>query len=444
MDSTVKSIPAPKKLLNRNFILLWQGQFVSQLGTQLMAVTLTFWIKHATGSASLLGIIQMVSTLPTILLGPIGGAYADRYSRRNILLAGETLRGLMLLLLAGFVFMMPTATNAILVWLFVVMIINGAVLAFFSPAISAAIPDLVAEEHINGANSLGQIAFQLSTFLGQGLGGVLYRVIGASTLFFINGLFYFFSAISVLFLHIPQVVKKAGGNWRQRLRAFQQETIDGFHYIWRTPGLREMLMLSALLAFFTTPVVVLLPFYVEDFLEATTDWYGFMLAAYGVGSMIGYLLAGALRVQGRMRVVTVTACIILSSLGYILLGWTRVPQVAVVLAALGGVTGGFVTVNITTIMQLQTPPDLRGRVFGLLGTISGSLTPIAMGLAGVIADLVNQNIPLIYIANGIIMGCLSILMASKSAFREFLSYKVPETETLDDNVKDSLRPQNFV
>jgi MFS family permease len=111
------------------------------------------------------------------------------------------------------------------------------------------------------------------------------------------------------------------------------------------------------------------------------------------------------------------------SVGYGLLGLVGNPFIALIMAFLGGVTGGFVTVNITTILQLTTPNEVRGRVFGLLSTISGSLAPIAMGLAGVVADLVNQNVTLIYLACGAAMTGLSVAVLLNREVRSFLAYE---------------------
>ena len=79
------------------------------------------------------------------------------------------------------------------------------------------------------------------------------------------------------------------------------------------------------------------------------------------------------------------------------------------------------TVNITTIVQVATPGEIRGRVFGLLGSLSASLAPIAMGLSGIVADLVNQNIPLIYVSCGVIMTVLSLAVTASRHFRQFLA-----------------------
>ena len=84
----------PSRLLNRNFFLLWQGQLVSQTGNQVAIVAMLFWIEQTTDSASLVGLIMMVSALPSVLLGPIGGTFADHYSRRAIIVYSDLFSGL--------------------------------------------------------------------------------------------------------------------------------------------------------------------------------------------------------------------------------------------------------------------------------------------------------------------------------------------------------------
>jgi len=416
----------PTKLLNRNFFLLWQGQFVSRLGSQVVLIALVFWIKHATGSAALMGLIQMISSLPAVILGPVGGTFADRYSRRRIIILSDVLRGIAILSLAGLMFMVPEATGAILVWLSAVLIFSSLITTFFNPAISAAIPDLVPKSRIASANSLGQLSFQLSVFIGQGLGGTLFRLLGAPVLFLIDGLTYLFSAVSESFITIPQAVPEKSSRWQEQFLEFKRDMLEGFRYIWNRTGLRELVFVSALLTFFTVPVITLLPFYVEDFLQAKADWYGFLLAAAGFGSLIGYIVAGSVKLSGKARGKWMVTFIILESAGYGLLGLVKDPVTAMVLAFLGGATGGFVTVNMTTILQITTPGEIRGRVFGLLGTLSGSLAPIAMGLAGVVADLVGQNIPLIYLSCGAIMAVLSLAVLLNRHVRDFLACELED------------------
>jgi DHA3 family macrolide efflux protein-like MFS transporter len=181
------------KLFNRNFFLLWQGQFVSQIGSQAFAIAMMFWIKHQTGSASLMGLLMMVSMLPAVILGPIAGTVADHFSRRKIIILSDILRGIPVLILALMIFFVPISPGVIIVLLFFVTLVLGILSSFFRPAISAAIPDIVPKEKISAANSLNQSSGQISLCVGQALGGYLFVVLGAPLLFLIDGITYLFS-----------------------------------------------------------------------------------------------------------------------------------------------------------------------------------------------------------------------------------------------------------
>jgi MFS family permease len=113
----------------------------------------------------------------------------------------------------------------------------------------------------------------------------------------------------------------------------------------------------------------------------------------------------------------------LDAIGYGLFVLTQSPYLALVLALMIGMIGGFVTVNITTLVQLTTPGLIRGRVFGLLGTISGSIMPIAAGLSGVVADLTGRNIPLIYLTCSAGLMLLAVMVTFNREVRGFLAYE---------------------
>ena len=415
----------PAKLLNRNFFLLWQGQFVSQLGSQAFAIAMMFWIKHETGSATLMGMLMMASTIPSVLLGPVAGTFADHHSRKLIIVWCDILNGLAVLTLAGLLFLAPEKTDFAIVWLFVVSVFLMTVSTFFRPAISAAIPDLVPADKLTAANSMNQFSMQLSGFLGQGAGGVLYRVLGAPMLFLIDGVSYLFSAFSEAFITIPQTIPEKTKGIRASWERFKTDTIAGFRFVWDSSGLKSLFGVAAFLNFLLVPIMVLLPFFVEDFLHATPDWFGYMMAGFGVGAMIGYVAAGAIKVSGRPRAAVVISALIVMSALFMSIGFATGPKVALVLFVALGLTNGLVNINIATVIQITTPSEIRGRVMGLLGTIAGGLTPIAMGLSGVVADLVDQNIPLIIIVCGAASTALSIAIAFNRHFRQFLAYEPP-------------------
>src|SRR5260370_24436587 len=163
---------APGRLFNRNFLLLWQGQAISQLGNQAFALAMAYWTLEATGSASLMGLMLATMNLPVPLLAPIGRVLGDRFSRIRILVVCDVVAGLALLIQSFAMFSGRCSQTVLVAMLFAVALLSGVVNGFFLPTLSACIPDLVPKERGNAANSLNQFSVQAATLLGQGLGGV--------------------------------------------------------------------------------------------------------------------------------------------------------------------------------------------------------------------------------------------------------------------------------
>lgn len=418
------SYQRPARLLNRDFLLLWQGQFVSMLGSQAFSVAMIFWIKRQTDSASLLGLGMLSQWVPAILLGPFGGTLADRMSRRRILILADVVRGVAAIALAALVLLEPGRSGLILAGLLVLSAVMGACDAFFRPAISAAIPDLVPEEEVTRANSANRLALDVSTFLGQGLGGVFFRVIGPGILFLIDGITYLFSAFTEALIRLPPpppVARKT--RWREAGADFWRELKLGLRYVASRKGLRFLLFLAPLESLFMVTIVVLLPFFVEDFLHVKPDWYGFLVAAFGGGSFLGSIVAGGTSLTGRPRKWAYLACAAGFGVAAISLGLVRSPWLAMGWIFAAGVMSGFNTIHALSLAQLTTPPELRGRVLGLFETLGLSAMPVAAGTAGVVADLLDRNIPLVYYGCGVALFALALVQAGTREVREFLAHE---------------------
>lgn len=417
-----------EKLLNKNFLLLWQGQAISMLGNQVFSIAVIFWIKHLTGSASLIGLIGMLSSIPAVLLAVLGGTFADRYSRRNIIIYCDAINGAGVIALAVMLYFLPERTELLLGAFFTIFFLISIVSSFFQPAISAALPDLVPKDKIAGANSLGQATQQLSTFLGQGLGGVLFRMLGAPLLILFNGISYLIAAVCELFIVIPQQIPEKGKNWKEQSAQFKNDILEGFRYVWNNPGLKKMVLLFTFINFMIMPIIILLPFYVEDFLKVTADWYGFLLALYGIGSILGYILAGLIKLKGKRRAWVVLLFLLIESSGFGSLGLISSPATALILAAFAGTLNGFVGVNLITVLQMTTPSVIRGRIFGFISTLSGAMTPLSMGLAGFIFDYTGKNIPLIYVSCGVLL----LLMALRSLFSRDIKQFLADDSSIEE------------
>ena len=441
--------PEPGRLWNKNFLLLWQGQLVSQIGQRYFNVGMLFYIKQATESASLMGAMMLFSTLPGVLLGPMGGTFADHFSRKKIIVYSDLIQGILVFSLAAlmyffiyagsrmaatfppdpfsiftFDYLAPHSSAATITWMFIVATLGAIIFAFFTPAMSAAVPDLVPKGKLDMANSLNQFAIFLAMFLGQGLGGLIFSITGAPLLFLINSATYMYAAGSESFINIPRPKpreeRKAGEAWK----SFIHDTREGLDYVWNEKGMRILFLAAALLHLLIAPLLLLLPFYVEDYLKQNASWYGYLLAAVGLGSITGYLIAGAVSVRGKAQSRMIILSLLGASFSLGIVGFITQPFIVLGVVIIFGVTAGIFIVKTTTVLQLAANSEIRGRVFGLLTTLTSGLAPIGMGIAGVIADMANKNIPVIYAVCGLLVLAMSIGLALSREAREFLALDV--------------------
>ncbi len=415
--------PDSVRLLNRNFVLLWIGQTISQLGNQAYALAVSFWLMEKTGSASLMGLLLTVSNLPGVLLAPFGGTFADRHSRIRIIIVCDFIAGLSLLALTAVAFLAPGRVHLLVSLLFCVAVLLGVNRSFFVPAIAACIPDLVAKPKLAAANSINQFSVQAAVFVGQATGGVLYRLLGAPMLFLIDGLSFFVSAVSSMFIRLPEKPREraAEKTGREVFNSFMRDTAEGFHYVWRNRGLRNFVLSVSVINLLIMPVVVLLPFYVRLFLHKDAAWFGFLMAAISVGAVAGFLMAGGLKLQGHARARGILAGLVVLPLVFGTLGFLRLPAVALGGAFLAGAALGFINVQFAALIQGSTPRELRGRVMGLLNTMTGGLVPIGMALGGFAGDLTNKNVPLVYAVCGALAILVVLLTTSRRESREYLA-----------------------
>jgi MFS family permease len=411
----------PSRLMNKDFFLLWQGQLVSQIGSQAFLLGMMYWTMEATGSGSLMGVLMMLTVLPAVLLGPLGGTLADRYSRKFIIVICDVLSGIAMLALTGLFLLESASTELLIACLVLVATCVGVVQAFFRPAIMAAIPDLVPPPKISAANSLNQFSYQFSSVMGQGTGGVVYSFLGAPLLFLIDGVTFLFSALSESFIQIPQKPAEKSVNTKEALKSFHRDMMYGLRYVWRWIGMRDFLIMIGLVHFFAMPFIVLMPFYVELRLGEGADWYGFLMAGFSGGSVTGYVFAGAFSLAGQMRSRLSLILLSVASILYGLLGVVNQPYVALIVVFLSGAMLGIFNVNMMTIIQTSVTSELRGRVMGLVMTIANAASPLGMVAGGVAADLTGKNVPLIYAICGGAIVVSVLLLGSRQPVLHFLA-----------------------
>ncbi len=398
----------PLKLLNKNFILLWQGQFVSAIGSQVALIALTLWIKVNTDSASVVGLSMMTYALVSTLVSPFAGTLADNISRKKIIILSDLFAGILTIVLAGMLLMRVTDTVLIIVFIMVYNFSLGLFDAFRNPSVAALLPDLVPPDRLTQANSMTNTAMQLAVLGGQSISGLLFKLLGAPLLMLIDGITYLFSALSEVFIEAPGKTKNEKSKNPEQLtvKKFFIDFIKGLTYVFGNKGLRNIILGFALMNFFLAPFLVLLPFFVEDYLKLPLFWYGVLLAGLSAGMLLGIISASFIKIRSEIRGVAVgILMLIFAAITGIVVLFQDIVPVMVGTVVAGGIVGYYNTV-FHTILMGSTPSQFRGRVFGFAFTISGGLMPLGMGLTGIIADLLDKNVPLICASSSVILFIL--------------------------------------
>jgi len=185
-------------------------------------------------------------------------------------------------------------------------------------------------------------------------------LLGAPILILIDGVTYLFSALSETFITIPQTLPEKSSGLKEKLTQFKNDTIDGFKFVWGNKGMRLVFLMITVLHLFIMPIMLLLPFYVEDFLMASPAWYGYILSGFGFGALIGYVIAGTIKVSGERRSYVVVAAMILGTVLLALLSIVTEAILALLILLLFGVLNGIININIITVLQTSTEGDMRG------------------------------------------------------------------------------------
>jgi MFS family permease len=394
-------------VLTRNFVLLWQGQFVSHLGNQAFLIATTFYVMEVTGSATLVAGAMMAATIPLVILGPIGGTVADRHSRRSILVCADFLRAIAIGGLAVAILWQPDLTPRHVVAIVAVAAFNGIMSALFAPAFQALVPDLVPNDRLATANSINQISSQTSTLVGQALGGVLYVAWGPGVLLLFDALSFAYAGIATWFLPADRPAPRKNASLRLAFERYAADTTAGMVYVWRHTGMTAVLGIFAAVNCLFMPVFVLLPFYAREILGSGPEWYGFLLSGSGVGALTGSVAAGVTLRTVRAHAPLVRVCLAGVAASVLALAATASTWLSLAAFIAIGALSSVINVTVITAFQSAVPPAVRGRVMALVIALSTAAVPIGMGLGGVLGDRWRGSLHLVFGGSGVALAILA-------------------------------------
>jgi len=376
-------VPPPRfaALHRRNFRLLWIGLLASNGGTW-MASTAEAWLVtdlEPERKAFALGLIGVAFAIPMLLLPPIGGAIVDRVPRLRLLWSAQ----FAYITLSGTLTVLTLTDHVSLSWLMGYAFLTGAVLAFDNPTRQALLPDLVDRSELMSAISLNASVFTGAALVGPAIAGALLPVVGPGGVFLINTLSYLFVLLALK--RVTGVPQRSG---QRRAEAGILATIGGgLSYIRGTPIVATLLALSLLQGLLGRSFGPLLAVFARDVFGVGSVAFGVLVAAPGLGTLLGSLglaSSGNLPARGRFILLAILAF----SVALVLFATASSYAIALPMLLLAGFSGTIASALSATIIQLQVPPALRGRVMSYYTLTLIGVPALGTLFLGAVADVV--------------------------------------------------------
>jgi MFS family permease len=402
--------PRPSRLVKtfraftyRDYRLLWAGAFTSSVGTWMQEVAQNWLILTITGSAFLLGLDAFLGDAPFLAFSLFGGVLADRVDRRRILLTSQIIQLSSAFLLAGLIW-----GHAIQVWVILTLsFVVGFAQSFGGPAYQALVPTLVDKQDLGNAVALNSIQFNLARIIGPVLAGLAFYKFGAAACFALNGLS--FLAVIAALLALKRGALEGGG---EKTEPFRESLKAGLRAVRDGKSLRGLIGLAFVGSFCSMPLVTFLPVFAQKVFHRDAKGYATLLAAFGVGAVVGAVgIAGFGHVR-RKGVLAVSMQAVFGAL-MIAFGVSRNPLVSYAILFAAGMALMIVFAMFMTLVQANVEDRLRGRVVSVYSLAFRGAMPLGNLAAGALASLLTA--PRVLILDGIILVLMGAVVLARRA-----------------------------
>ncbi len=383
-----------KAFAYRDFRIMWIGACTSSVGTLMQTFAQAWLVLQLTKSSFLLGLDSFLGSIPIVLFSLVGGVLADRTERQKLLLGSQFVQMACAFLLAGLF-----ATGVVKIWhILTLSFIVGTAQSFGGPAYSALIPSLVKAEDLPNAIALNSIQFNAARILGPSIGGVALVALGASWCFGLNGISFVAVIISLLIIH-PQFVPSKS---RESVLTSMKE---GFGFIRRQGTMEALIVLAFMMTLLAFPVVVFLPVFARDVFHGGPNVFTILLVCSGAGSICGALTVAAL---GKHKKMGLLVLLMLLGLGALIAAFAlsqRLVVSCVLIFLFGAVLLGVFT-SISSLVQLITPDNMRGRVLSVYNVAFRGGMPVGSLLIGALVK--QYGAPPVIAWNGALLSLLAV------------------------------------
>ena len=387
-----------------NYRRYFTGQVVSLSGNWMQTVAEVWLILSLTNSGFAVGVTTALQFLPILVAGAWGGALADRFSKRKLLIVTQAA-----MMVPPLILFAVTMSGAVQPWMvFALVFIRGSLIAIDNPARQAFVMEMVGPKRIVNAVSLNSVIVHSARVAGPALAGILIATIGVAPCFGLNAATFLVMIWALWSMDGKRLVAAPRSDLGKR------GVMEAVRYVKRTPELKVPLLLMAVVGTLGLNFHVVLPLLARLTFEGGASSYAILVSAMGVGSVIGALVTGA-RGQTGLGVIAFSAL----AFGGLAFAAALMPSLATeipILALLGAAAVTFAAA-INSTLQLVVSPEMRGRVMALYTVVFLGSTPIGGPLVGWISEAYDPRYALL-------MAAASGLVAAASAFwiRGFTSF----------------------
>ena len=384
-----------KKLWNKDFLLMLQGNAVSAIGDLLYSVAIGYWVYEQTGSSALMGLMSSVALFISMCLTPFAGSIIDKCDRKWIIVGMDALRAVLMLAIGALAFADALSVTAVMV----VAALGSLCSVFFSPAVSTLMIDIIPHDDMVRGQSVHSGVVSLVSLVGKAFSGVLVAFLGVPLVMVVNGVSYAISAVTELFIHVPRTVGQGTkvtvkGVLQDFGLAVRQIFADRFMKLF----IPAILLLNLLAA---GPFSLMLPFCMEK--GFTVDMYGYLMSVETAASVICVVLLGIIKFSPRARYRILYIGFFASTLFWILAYLSTDFVVMCVFFFLGAMFNAAGNAVFNAALMLALPEENRGAI---LGFVTAACTG-GVALSSVIYGVLGEMFPLYLVFVG---GCLLTLI----------------------------------
>lgn len=381
-----------KVLKNRDYLYLWIGSIISNIGNRIHFIALMVYVYNITGKALNLGLLMIIMSIPNFLLSPVMGVLADRMDKRKLMIASDIARFALVLLF-------PFTRN---IWqIYVLAFLIGAANSAFYPSSFSLIPMIVKKKNLLTANSLNVTTQNIVAIIGPAGGGLIVGFWGTTPAFFLNSITFLISAVMIAFIKKPERAvetppEKVGVSGRS---SYLSDFKEGMSFLLNDKMMKYIIFVFAVLILVTSGLNPLFIVLTKEVLGRGEVAFGYLISALGVGGIVGGFFYGLIG-QRFSRVAIIINLLFFDALVVIALGINTNYYVALGLFAVFGIIGTIFHINVMTLLQEYIPEDKMGRSMGVFSVMFDPLSMISMGIFGYLADFIGTG--LVFIGSGVL------------------------------------------